>query len=343
VIQKRVSYLRIPIRDKIVQDRSDETRHFLKGRHGAEDSELAEIYHCGTMCNRVRETNQEQPMKALIGILVVLSATSIADAADWKLVWSDEFDKPGSPDTAKWNYETGFAFNHEKQYYTVRSENARIENGVLVIEGRKEKYNTSAADPKGQSNPLAGASKGQTTADYTSARLTTRGKAAWTYGRIEVRAKLPEARGTWPAIWTLGTNIDKVGWPTCGEIDIMEFVGLEPGVVHANIHTKKYNHVMKTGKGDQLSIADCSHKFHVYSAEWDAEKIDFFVDARKYFTFRNERTGADTWPYDHDQYLILNLAIGGDWGGQKGIDDQSFPQRFEIDYVRVYQKPSAKP
>jgi beta-glucanase (GH16 family) len=282
-------------------------------------------------------------MKALIGILAVLSATSTAGAADWKLVWSDEFDSPGLPDPGRWRYETGFAYNHEKQYYTVRSENARIENGVLVIEGRKEKYNASAADPKGQSNPLPGASKGQTTADYTSARLTTRGKAAWTYGRIEVRAKLPTGRGTWPAIWTLGSNIDQTGWPTCGEIDIMEFVGFDPGIVHANIHTKKYNHVMKTGKGDKISVPDASRAFHVYAVEWDAEKMDFFVDAQKYFTYRNEGTGSDAWPYDKDQYLILNLAIGGDWGGQKGVDDRIFPARYEIDYVRVYQKPGGKP
>ena len=178
-------------------------------------------------------------------------------------------------------------------------------------------------------------------ADYTSARLTTQGKAGWIHGRIEVRAKVPGGRGTWPAIWTLGTNIHDVGWPACGEIDIMEFVGFEPGVIHANIHTKKYNHVAKTGKGDQISIPDASEAFHVYAVEWDAEKMDFFVDEHKYFTYRNEGSGTAAWPYDKEQYLILNLAIGGDWGGQKGIDDSRFPQQFVIDYVRVYQKPKA--
>ena len=171
--------------------------------------------------------------------------------------------------------------------------------------------------------------------------MTTQGKAAWTHGRIEVRAKLPAARGTWPAIWTLGTNIHEAGWPACGEIDIMEFVGYEPGVIHANIHTKKYNHVVKTGKGDQISIPDASEAFHVYAVEWDAEKMDFFVDAHKYFTYRNEGSGTAAWPYDKEQYLILNLAIGGDWGGQKGIDDSRFPQQYVIDYVRVYQKTKA--
>jgi beta-glucanase (GH16 family) len=283
-------------------------------------------------------------MKTLFGTVMTLIMASTAGAADWTLVWSDEFDKPGLPDPARWGYEAGFVRNHEKQYYTrARPENARIENGVLIIEARKEKF--SAPRTGSETRPIrrGGTRDGENVADYTSASLTTQGKASWTYGRIEVRAKLPTARGTWPAIWTLGTNMNKVGWPACGEIDIMEFVGLEPGVVHANIHTKKYNHAINTGKGDKLSVPDCSRAFHVYSAEWDAEKIDFFVDARKYFTFRNEKTGIDAWPYDEDQYLILNLAIGGDWGGQKGIDDRSFPQRSEIDYVRVYQKAGAKP
>ena len=158
-----------------------------------------------------------------------------------------------------------------------------------------------------------------------------------------MRAKLPSGRGTWPAIWTLGTNFDQVGWPTCGEIDIMEFVGYEPGVIHANVHTKKYNHSVKTGKGDKTTVSDASVAFHVYAVEWDAQKIDFFVDDHKYFTFQNEGTGTDAWPYANDQFLILNFAIGGDWGGQKGVDDRIFPQRYYIDYVRVYQKPKATP
>jgi beta-glucanase (GH16 family) len=274
----------------------------------------------------------------------VLLTALTADAADWKLVWSDEFDKPGLPDGSKWDYETGFIRNNEKQSYTrARKENARVENGRLVIAAKRENNIAPGSDPAARSARDGRASGVPADADYTSASLTTRGKAAWTYGRIEVRAKLPSGRGTWPAIWTLGSNFDKAGWPACGEIDIMEFVGFEPGVVHANIHTKKYNHVMNTGKGDKLTILDASQAFHVYAVEWDAQAIDFFVDARKYFTYRNEGTGPDTWPYDNDQFLILNLAIGGDWGGQKGIDDAIFPQHFEIDYVRVYQQLGVKP
>jgi len=269
----------------------------------------------------------------LIGLLALISVP--AWASDWKLVWADEFNEPGLPNPAKWDYETGFIRNNEQQYYTrQRKENARVEDGMLIIEARKEQWKNPAYDPNAGATRRGGRSR--EFAGYTSASLTTRGKAGWTYGRVEVRAKLPSGRGTWPAIWMLGANSRQVGWPACGEIDIMEFVGFEPGIVHANIHTKKYNHTIGTGKGDKITVADVSEVFHVYAIEWDTDRIDFFVDDQKYFTFCNEGTGADVWPYDKDQYLILNLAIGGSWGGQKGIDDSIFPQRYCIDYVRVY-------
>jgi len=259
-----------------------------------------------------------------------------APASEWKLVWSDDFDKPGLPDAAKWNYETGFIRNNEAQYYTSeRKENARVEDGMLIIEARKEHFKNPSFDPTAKKG---WGGRSREFADYTSASLTTRAKSSWTFGRIEVRAKLPAGRGTWPAIWMLGTNAPQVGWPACGEIDIMEFVGFAPGVIHANIHTRKYNHIQKTGKGDQIKVPDASQSFHTYALEWDADHLDFFVDDRKYFTYRNEKSGSDAWPYDKAQYLILNLAIGGSWGGQKGIDDADFPQRYYIDYVRVYQK-----
>jgi beta-glucanase (GH16 family) len=209
-----------------------------------------------------------------------------------------------------------------------------VENGMLVIEGRKERFENPHYDPA--SKDQGRGRRNRAFAEYTSASLTTRGKASWTYGRIEVRAKLPSARGTWPAIWTLGTR--QARWPDRGEIDIMEFVGFDPGIIHANVHTQKYNHVQHTGKGSQITIPDASEKFHVYALEWDAQKLDFFVDDKKYFTYANEGTGTDSWPFDQPQYLILNLAIGGAWGGQKGIDEAAFPQRYYIDYVRVYQR-----
>jgi len=276
----------------------------------------------------------------VLGIVLAtlaVSTASSADAEDWKLVWSDEFDKPGQPDPAKWTYEEGYIRNNERQYYTqARRENARVEEGMLVIEAAKERFKIpvdSSGKPK--------RSKGREYADYTSASLTTLGTANWTYGRIEVRAKLPTGRGTWPAIWTLGTNIGKVGWPACGEIDIMENVGFDPDTIHANIHTKSYNHVRRTNKGAKIQVAKPYEDFHVYAVEWRPQRLDFFVDQTKYFTFENEGKGADAWPYDQPQYLILNIAVGGAWGGQKGVDDSIFPQRMYVDYVRVYQAPAS--
>jgi DUF1680 family protein/beta-glucanase (GH16 family) len=284
------------------------------------------------------QAHPRQTAGGIFGLRVLTSHAAHGD--EWKLVWSDEFDEPGLPNPARWSYETGFIANNEAQFYTsARKENARVENGMLIIEARKERWNNPFYDParkasgRGRRNVEA--------AEYTSARLTTRGKAAWTYGRIEVSAKLPAGRGTWPAIWMLGTNIREAGWPACGEIDIMENVGFEPGVIHANIHTKKYNHVAKTNKGDKISIADASEAFHVYAVDWDAKQMDFFVDGQKYLTYHNEGSGPAAWPYDKDQFLILNLAIGGDWGGQKGIDDSIFPQQLVVDYVRVFQRTPA--
>jgi len=273
--------------------------------------------------------------RASTSLCLLFLAAGVARAAAWKLVWADEFDKPGLPDPVKWGYETGFVRNNEAQYYTrERAENARVEDGMLILEARKERYQNPNYDP----NKKGKGRRGAEFADYTSASVTTRGKASWTYGRIEVRAKLPKGRGTWPAIWMVGTN-RLAGWPACGEIDIMEEVGYDPGVIQAHIHTTKYNHVKQTSKGDRLTIPDAADAFHVYAVEWDEDHMDFFVDDRKYFTYQNEGSGTEAWPFDHDQYLILNLAIGGSWGGAKGIDDSIFPQRFYIDYVRVYQKP----
>jgi beta-glucanase (GH16 family) len=208
----------------------------------------------------------------------------------------------------------------------------RIEDGKLILEARKEQWKnpTFQQDSKRwqQSREFA---------EYTSGSITTRKKAEWKYGRIEVRAKLPTGRGTWPAIWLLGSNSGTVRWPACGEIDIMENVGYEPDVIHANIHTEKYNHVKKTNKGNKTVVEKPYADFHVYAVEWTSEKMDFFVDDVKYFTYENEKTGAAAWPFDQPFYLILNVAIGGGWGGQKGIDETIFPQRMEVDYVRVYE------
>jgi beta-glucanase (GH16 family) len=237
--------------------------------------------------------------------------------AGWTLVFSDEFDTPGALDPAKWGYEIGYVRNQEAQYYTSRSENVRAEGGSLVIEARKEPYQGHG---------------------YTSASVNTRGRFELQYGRVEVRAKLPTGNGTWPAIWMLGTSIGQVGWPACGEIDIMENVGFEPNRIHGTVHTAAYNHVQGTAKGASVTVASPWEDFHVYAVEWYADRIDVFVDGQKYFTFRNEGTGSAAWPFDKPQYLLINLAIGGSWGGQKGIDDSRFPHRYLVDYVRVYKQ-----
>ncbi len=248
----------------------------------------------------------------------------------YKLVWSDEFrkDPDGLPDPTKWSYEEGFIRNHESQYYTKeRKENARVENGQLIIEGRKEEYHSAGLDT----------AKPGFLAHYTSAALETIGKASWTYGRIEVKAKLPAGKGVWPAIWTLGTNEKnpQVGWPKCGEIDIMELVGKEPGIIHGTIHY--FVDGKHASQGAQLPIDHPESGFHVYAAEWTPDRIDLFVDDQKYFSFDVSKADNDGQnPFHKPHFLILNLALGGDWGGS--IDDSIFPQRMTIDYVRVYQK-----
>lgn len=262
---------------------------------------------------------------ALAALLLFLSACNPSKkdtnipAPGYELAWSDEFDYTGLPDNSKWSYEEGGHGwgNQELQYYTSgRSENARVENGHLIIEARKENWQGM---------------------NYTSARLVTKGKAEWRYGRIEIKAKLPSGRGTWPAIWMLGATTP-LQWPDDGEIDIMEHVGFDQGRVHGSIHCKKYNHSIGTQKTADLLVPDCSTAFHVYSTEWDADSVRIKVDDQVYFRFPNERSGYDAWPFDNKMFLLLNVAVGGGWGGQQGIDDTIFPKRMEIDYVRVYQK-----
>ena len=245
------------------------------------------------------------------------SPTPAAGSGTWTLMFSDEFDTAGPPDSAKWAYELGYIRNDEKQYYTSRPENVRVEGGTLVIEGRRE--------------PFQGFG-------YTSASINTLGHFEFQYGRVEVRAKLPAGNGVWPAIWTLGVNRRTVGWPACGEIDIMENVGFEPLRIHGSVHTTAYNHIKGTQKTATIDIPNLSDDFHVYGMEWSADRIDVSVDGQKYFTFANERSGTQAWPFDAPQYLLINLAIGGSWGGQKGIDDSRLPARYLVDYVRIYQQ-----
>jgi beta-glucanase (GH16 family) len=256
------------------------------------------------------------PSLSLLFLIVSMSAG--AQEKNWKLVWSDEFDYTGLPDSTKWTAETGGNGwgNNELQYYTSgRQENARVTKGLLTIEAHKENWQGKA---------------------YTSARLITRNKGDWQYGKIEVKAKLPKGLGTWPAIWMLA-SVPKLRWPDDGELDIMEHVGYNHGVIHGTVHCKKYNHVINTQKSDTLVVKDCSENFHVYGTEWNKDSVKILIDGNVFFTFKNEHSGYDAWPFDNKLFLILNIAVGGNWGGAKGVDEKIWPQKMEIDYVRVYQ------
>jgi beta-glucanase (GH16 family) len=244
------------------------------------------------------------------------------ESAEYKLVWADEFDYTGLPDSTKWDYDTegndaGWG-NNEAQYYTKgRPENAIVEDGVLKIIALKENFKNKK---------------------YTSARLMS--KADWQYGRVEVNAKLPPGRGNWSAIWMMpgGWTFNDGNWPDIGEIDIMEHVAHETGVIHASAHSKDYQWQKNTQKTATVFIDDVTEKFHTYAMEWSPEVMKTYVDDSLYFEYRNEGLGVSKWPYDKPFYLIMNIAIGGAWGSMQGIEDESFPQVMEVDYVRIYQK-----
>lgn len=264
---------------------------------------------------------------AMMGMLVM---GAVAAPEDWTLVWSDEFESDGLPDSKKWGYEVGYLRNNELQYYTEkRKENARVEGGNLVIEARKDDFPLQ---------PDAKRSKGRRIAPITAASLTTENTATWTYGRFEMRAKLPAGSGTWPAFWMLGINKNEVGWPTCGELDIMEFVGNVPDMIHANVHTRDFNHTKKTGRGRKIKVGNVTEEFHLYAMEWNKTSIRFFFDEKEYFVLKNDGGGVGKWPFDAPQYLILNFAFGGSWGAAKGVDEAVLPAKYLIDYVRVHQR-----
>ncbi len=249
----------------------------------------------------------------------ITPVTPPAPEKTYQLVWSDEFSTSGLPDTTKWGYDVGGTGwgNNELQYYTnARQENARIVNGQLVIEARKELFLGK---------------------NFTSARLITKNKAQWTYGKFEIRAKIPKGRGTWPAIWTLSTNTPLL-WPDDGELDIMEAVGYLPNLIHGTVHNKLYNGANGKQKGGTKLIPSAQDSFHVYTMEWTSSQVLWSIDNEAYFAYGNPGNGIESWPYLKDFYLLLNIAIGGSWGGVQGVDDSIFPQSLVIDYVRVYQK-----
>jgi licheninase len=277
-----------------------------------------------------------QTKGAFIGLLVlaaVVLAPAVAGAQTWTLVWSDEFNYTGYPDAAKWRPEVWNpgVVNQELQYYTANLDNASVANGVLTIK--------AAA--------VWNASRGAN--DYYSARLNSR--ASWTYGRFEARMRLPGGWGTWPAFWLYpdndfyyGTNpITNYGWPNCGEMDIMEEVGYDQNRIHASTHSACCFWGNGTQRSNTIVVSDPTVNWHVYAAEWTANKIDFFVDGTRFFTVNNDGTGWQSWPFNHNFHIILNLAVGGVWGGAQGVDPNIWPRSMQVDYVRVYRQAAATP
>jgi beta-glucanase (GH16 family) len=272
----------------------------------------------------VNKTNVIRPILALI-IVSTLSNQGLAQSMPkWKLIWSDEFSKAGLPDGKKWNYDVGGHGwgNNEKQFYLEKSmENSFVKNGKLHIVALKKDFEQSA---------------------YTSAKLTTYQRLKLQYGKIEVRAKIPRGKGSWPAIWMLPdsykTNEEK--WPLCGEIDIMEHVGKDPNVVHTSLHSSLYNHIKRTQITFFDTLNNVFDEFHTYGIEWDEKGIKFIYDGQLYFETQKGQNGRvatnEGWPFDKPYYLILNLAVGGNWGGE--IDPNIFPNEMQIDYVRIYKK-----
>lgn len=241
---------------------------------------------------------------------------------NWKFettpVWAEEFNYTGAPDAANWYYDIGGSGwgNNELQYYTNSTDNAVVAGGVLKITARNE--------------AMGGM-------NYTSARLLSKNLGDFLYGRAEIRAKLPAGRGTWPAIWMLPTDWVYGEWPKSGEIDIMEHVGYDPNVVHFSVHTQAYNHTINTQKTSTKTIPTAMTEFHNYRVDWTPYAVRGYFDDALVFTFTNDGKGAATWPFDKRFHLILNLAVGGNWGGAQGVDNTAFPASMEVDYVRLYK------
>ena len=250
--------------------------------------------------------------------LIIILFPLILPAQKYVMVWNEEFNTPGLPDSTKWSYESGKIRNNELQYYTVkRLENARIEDSVLVIEARKEKYSG---------------------ADYTSASIISKGIGDWKYGKIEISAKVPTGKGTWPALWMMPTNSAYGTWPHSGEIDIMEYVGFEPQYLHYTCHFEGTNGSGHQSSGSKsASIVNPFNKFIKFAIIWTPDKIEWYANDVKYHQYLRSSDDPRVWPFNKEFYLILNLAYGGTWGGTAGIDDTKLPHKFLIDYVRVYQ------
>ncbi len=261
---------------------------------------------------------------------ILLFTSAMMNAQKMQLVWQDEFDHSGKPDPKKWSYETGFIRNLEAQYYTSRKKNVRVRNGKLIITARNEYYQNPDYDPEIKDYRM-----NTPETNYTSGSIHTSGKFDFKYGRIDVRASLPKAAGSWPAIWMLGSNFEDVVYPEAGEIDIMEHVGKNQGEIHGSVHyANEENEIVS--KTDTTFVPNASEEFHVYSVDWNRDRIEFLVDNMVYHTFEISDAGSRNNPFRKPFFILINLALGGKWAGE--IDDSKFPQKFLIDYVRVYQQ-----
>lgn len=250
------------------------------------------------------------------------SAKESSDMENTRLVWSDEFDSD-EIDLSRWEIITGDGCpelcgfgNNELQYYSDREQNLRVEKGRLLIQAVKDSLGSKA---------------------YTSGKLVSRQKGDWKYGRIEVKAKVPTGKGTWAAIWMMPTLERETEWPLDGEIDIMEHVGYNPGTIYGASHTGKYNHIRGTQRVDSIFLKEIGQDFHIYALEWDEESMTWFVDDQEFQMIEKNGDDYEGWPFDQTYHMILNLAVGGNWGGKYGVDDKIWPQTLEVDWVRVYQ------
>ncbi len=256
---------------------------------------------------------------AMSGSLYSKNKISVPDGFD-SLVFADEFDADGAPDSTKWTFEQGYLRNGERQYYTTGG-NVSCRGGNLVIELRRD-----SAMIDSELCPI------------TSGSIMTSGLHSWKYGYIEVRAKVPASLGVWPAIRLLPAEQVYGSWPRSGEIDIMELVGHQPETVHFTAHTERFNHIRSSQRRHSSPVGDASGSFHTYGLKWTENILVWYLDGEEqYFIERGPNDDWTAWPFDSEFYLSLNLAYGGSWGGAEGTDDGALPQRFEIDYVRVYQ------
>jgi len=257
-------------------------------------------------------------MNRLVQTLLLILITLTLSAQKYVQVWGDEFNTPGLPDSTKWGYEIGKIRNAELQYYTYkRLENVRIEDTVLIIEARKEKFSG---------------------ADYTSASIISKGIGDWKYGKIEISAKVPTGKGTWPALWMLPTYSEYGSWPKSGEIDIMEYVGYDPQKLHYTTHFEGTNGTGHESSGNNSTfITNPYDKFIKFTMVWTPVRIVWYANDKAFHTYAKPSNDYRRWPFDKEFYLILNLAFGGSWGGLQGVDDTKLPHKFLIDYVRVFQ------